>query len=117
MKRQSVAGIAVIGGAAVAVILLTRRCYLRWGATVKESSDPLPGDELIAAPDLSRHAHHRPRPGRPGLAGQPASWDRGGVGSIARLPGEYGRLRPVRWALMNASTSAGPTSAAACPPP
>ena len=48
MKRQSGLGIAVIGGTVVADVLLARRWYLRW-----ESGDPLPGDELITAPDLT----------------------------------------------------------------
>ena len=48
MKRQSGLGIAVIGDTVVADVLLARRWYLRW-----ESGDPLPGDELITAPDLT----------------------------------------------------------------
>ncbi|HYB85442.1 MAG TPA: hypothetical protein VEC76_01210 [Streptosporangiaceae bacterium] len=44
---------AVIGGAAVACALLARRWQLRWGATPQELAGPLPGDGLIAKPDLT----------------------------------------------------------------
>jgi hypothetical protein len=44
---------AVLGGAAVACALLARRWQLRWGATPQELAGPLPGDGLIAKPDLT----------------------------------------------------------------
>jgi hypothetical protein len=53
MKRQLGAGIAVIAGAAAAAVLLARHWQLRWGATAQELAGPLPGDELIANPDLT----------------------------------------------------------------
>ena len=53
MKRQLGAGIAVIAGAAAAAVLLARHWQLRWGATAQELAGPLPGDELIAKPDLT----------------------------------------------------------------
>jgi hypothetical protein len=53
MSRRTIAGVTVIGGAAVAYILLVRPWHLRWGATGQESHEPLPGDDLIANPDLT----------------------------------------------------------------
>ena len=53
MKRQLGPGIAVIAGAAAAAFLLARHWQLRWGATAQELAGPLPGDELIAKPDLT----------------------------------------------------------------
>ena len=53
MKRQLGGGIAVIAGAAAAAVLLARHWQLRWGATAQELAGPLPGDELIAKPDLT----------------------------------------------------------------
>jgi hypothetical protein len=44
---------AAIAGAAAAGVLLARRWQLRWGATAQELAGPLPGDELIARPDLT----------------------------------------------------------------
>jgi Polyketide cyclase / dehydrase and lipid transport len=52
MKRRYGAGLAVAAGAA-AGFLLVRRWQLRWGATAQELAGPLPGDELIAPPDLA----------------------------------------------------------------
>jgi hypothetical protein len=40
-------------GAAAAYVLLARPWHLSWGATDQESDQPLPGDDLIANPDLS----------------------------------------------------------------
>jgi hypothetical protein len=42
-----------MAGAAAAGILMARRWPLRWGATAQELAGPLPGDELIARPDLT----------------------------------------------------------------
>jgi hypothetical protein len=52
MGRRHIAGATVIGGAAAAYILVARPWQLRWGATDQESDEPLPGDDLIASPDL-----------------------------------------------------------------
>jgi hypothetical protein len=51
MRRRRAAGITAIGGVA-AYILLARRLQLRWGATDHEEDSPLPGDDLIANPDV-----------------------------------------------------------------
>src|ERR1700733_2875779 len=53
MSRRTVAGVTVIGGAAAAYILVVRPWHLRWGATGRESRESLPGDDLIADPDLT----------------------------------------------------------------
>src|SRR5436189_6366298 len=53
MGRRYIAGATAIGGAAAAYILLARPRQLRWGATDQESDEPLPGDDLIASPDLT----------------------------------------------------------------
>jgi hypothetical protein len=53
MSRRTVACVTVIGGAAAAYILLARPWQLRWGASGQESREPLPGDDLIANPDLA----------------------------------------------------------------
>jgi hypothetical protein len=46
-------GVIATGGAALAYILFARPRQLRWGATEQESGEPLPGDGLIANPDLT----------------------------------------------------------------
>jgi len=51
-RRAAAAGAAVIGTAVTAYILLVRRWQLRWGATDEECDAALPGDDLIANPDL-----------------------------------------------------------------
>jgi hypothetical protein len=51
-RRAATAGAAVIGTAVAAYILLVRRWQLRWGATEEERDAALPGDDLIANPDL-----------------------------------------------------------------
>ena len=51
-RRAAAAGAAVIGTAVAAYILLVRRWQLRWGATDEECDAALPGDDLIANPDL-----------------------------------------------------------------
>ena len=38
--------------AIVAAVAVMRRRQLRWGATDAESTEPLPGDELVPDPDL-----------------------------------------------------------------
>jgi hypothetical protein len=53
MGRRYIAGASAIGGTAAAYILLARPWQLRWGATDQESDEPLPGDDLIASPDLT----------------------------------------------------------------
>jgi hypothetical protein len=52
MRRRN-AGVAAIGGAVAAYILLARPLHLRWGTTDQESDEPLPGDDLIAYADLA----------------------------------------------------------------
>jgi hypothetical protein len=53
MRRRSVTSVIAIGGAAAAYIRLARPRQLRWGATNQESDGSLPGDDLIANPDLT----------------------------------------------------------------
>ena len=53
MRRRSIVGVTAVVGAGAAYLLLARPRHLRWGATDEESSAPLPGDELIASPDLT----------------------------------------------------------------
>ena len=52
MKRRYVTGVTAIG-VAVGCVLDARRRYLRWGATEQEFDQPLPGDDLVADPDLA----------------------------------------------------------------
>ena len=51
--RPRYAGLAAIGGAKAARILLARPRYLRWGATDQECDEALPGDDLILPADLA----------------------------------------------------------------
>ena len=53
MRRLCAAGVTAIGIAAVSYILLARPRQLRWGANSQERDGPLPGDDLIASPDLT----------------------------------------------------------------
>jgi hypothetical protein len=53
MRFRQVLGITAIGGAAVAGVLAVRRWQLRWGATGQEAGGCLPGDDIIATPDLT----------------------------------------------------------------
>jgi hypothetical protein len=53
MRRRHIVGVTAIGGAAAAYILLARPRHLRWGATDQESDESVPGDDLIANPDLT----------------------------------------------------------------
>lgn len=63
MRPRSVVRMAVIAGAAAGYLLAGRPRHLRWGATDQECAGSLPGDELIANPDLvstraiTIHAH------------------------------------------------------------
>jgi hypothetical protein len=50
MRRRNVVGITAV---AAAGILVARRWQLRWGATVEESAEILPGDDLISDPGLA----------------------------------------------------------------
>ena len=50
MRRRNVVGLTAV---AAAGILVARRWQLRWGATVQESGESLPGDDLISDPDLA----------------------------------------------------------------
>jgi hypothetical protein len=51
-RRAATSGAAVIGTAVAGYLLLVRRWQLRWGATEEECDAALPGDDLIANPDL-----------------------------------------------------------------
>jgi hypothetical protein len=51
-SRASAAGVAIIGSAAAAGILVVRAWQLRWGATDEEVDAALAGDDLIPNPDL-----------------------------------------------------------------
>ena len=53
MRFRHVAGVTAIGGAAVSGVLAVRRWQLRWGATSQEAGASLPGDDIIASPDLT----------------------------------------------------------------
>src|SRR6516165_7659148 len=53
MRFRHVAGVAAVGGAAVAGVLAVRRWQLRWGATGQEARASLPGDDVITSPDLT----------------------------------------------------------------
>ena len=47
------AGVTALASAAAFYVLLGRARQLRWGATGREAGEPLPGDDLIADPDLT----------------------------------------------------------------
>ena len=53
MRRGPIAAAIAMAGAAAAYVFLARRWQLRWGATDEEASGLLPGDDLVAGPDLS----------------------------------------------------------------
>ena len=53
MRRRYVTSVLAIGLAAAAYVCFARPRQLRWGATDQESDEPLPGDALIANPDLT----------------------------------------------------------------
>jgi hypothetical protein len=53
MRSRYVVGVTAIGGVAAVYIFLARPWHLRWGATDKESDEPLPGDHLIANANLT----------------------------------------------------------------
>jgi hypothetical protein len=52
MRCRYAAGVSTIGVAAAVYILVARPRQLRWGASARECEAPLPGDDLIASPDL-----------------------------------------------------------------
>ena len=51
--RRMHAGVTATASAVAVYILLGRPRQLRWGATNREYGEPLPGDDLIADPDLT----------------------------------------------------------------
>jgi hypothetical protein len=51
--RRMHAGVTALAGAVAFYVLLGRARQLRWGATGQEAGEPLPGDDLIADPDLT----------------------------------------------------------------
>ena len=53
MRRRHMVGVIAMGAAGAAYLLLARPRHLRWGATDQESRGPLPGDDLLANPDLA----------------------------------------------------------------
>jgi hypothetical protein len=53
MRCRYVTSAIAIGSATAAYIRLVRPWQLRWGATDPETDRPLPGDDLIANPDLT----------------------------------------------------------------
>jgi hypothetical protein len=53
MRRLLVTGTIATATSGAAYVLLARPWHLRWGATDQESNGPLPGDDLVASPDLS----------------------------------------------------------------
>jgi hypothetical protein len=53
MRPRYVVGVTALGGAAAGYVLFARPWQLRWGAVGQESGEPLPGDDLIADPDLT----------------------------------------------------------------
>jgi len=52
MRCRYAAGVSTIGVAAAVYILVARPRQLRWGASARECEASLPGDDLIASPDL-----------------------------------------------------------------
>jgi len=52
MRCRYAAGVSTIGVAAAVYILVARPRQLRWGAGARECEASLPGDDLIASPDL-----------------------------------------------------------------
>jgi hypothetical protein len=52
MRRRYLVIVIALAGAGAAYRLVARPWPLRWGATGQESRGPLPGDDLLAAPDL-----------------------------------------------------------------
>ena len=99
MRRRYVTSVIAVGGAAAAYFVSRRPWQLRWGATDQESDGTLPGDDLIANPDLTatRAITVLPRPSRSG-PGSPSS-DRAGAASTAT----------TRWRTWSAATSTAPT--------
>ena len=52
LVAASLAGVAATAAALVAYPMFGRRRCLQWGATDEEASADLPGDDLLAAPDI-----------------------------------------------------------------
>jgi hypothetical protein len=52
MRCRYAAGVSTIGVAPAVYILVARPRHLRWGASARECEASLPGDDLIASPDL-----------------------------------------------------------------
>jgi hypothetical protein len=52
-RIQWTRGVTALAGAGAVYMLLARPRHLRWGATDHESRGPLPGDGLLANPDLT----------------------------------------------------------------
>lgn len=52
IKPLAIAAIAGASAGALAYALLIRPWHLGWGATVRERSIPLPGDEIVARPNM-----------------------------------------------------------------
>jgi hypothetical protein len=52
MKSRYVVGVTAIAGGVVVGMLAVRRWQLQWGATNEEAGCSLPGDDIIANPDL-----------------------------------------------------------------
>ena len=53
MRLRQILGMAAVSGATVAGGLAVRRWQLQWGATGQEAGGSLPGDDIIADPDLT----------------------------------------------------------------
>jgi hypothetical protein len=53
MRHRHVGVVAALTGAGAVYMLFARPRHLRWGATDQECCGPLPGDDLLAAPDLT----------------------------------------------------------------
>lgn len=51
-RRTSLPTATLIGSAVTTTMLLARRWQLRWGATAEDVRASLPGDEILAEPDL-----------------------------------------------------------------
>jgi hypothetical protein len=52
MRHRCIVVISALAGAGATYVFLARPWHLRWGTTGQESRGPLPGDSLVANPDL-----------------------------------------------------------------